>query len=242
MQKTNVWNLLAIHSGKVIICLLLLNSLHMSAQFTVKEYENRYSLKPYHFGITLAYNTSHFKINYHDDFLHSDSILVAEGINGPGFNLGIISNLRLDKHFDLRFIPSLSFAEKSIDYILFDESVKKQSIESIYFEFPLDMKFKSDSYRDMKIYLMGGMKYSYDLSSNAKARNAEDIVKVSAHDVSIDYGFGFEFYFPYFIFSPELKLSNGIFDLHSRDPNLIYSRSIDKLFSRTILISIHLEG
>ena len=31
--------------------------------------------------------------------------------NQKGFNLGVISNKRLGKNFDLRFIPTLSLAE-----------------------------------------------------------------------------------------------------------------------------------
>lgn len=212
------------------------------AQFTVREYENRFSLKPYHFGITLGFNQTDFRVKQSAEFLYNDSVNVVESSQGPGFNLGIISNLRISDHFDLRFIPSLSFAEKNLNYTLFDASEPSQVIESIYFDFPFDLKFKSDSYKDMKVYVIGGIKYSYDLQSNAKARNAEDLVKIAAHDISANYGFGFEFYFPYFIFSPELKISNGIINLHAPDENLIYSKVIDKLFSRAILISIHLEG
>ncbi|MBC8172747.1 MAG: outer membrane beta-barrel protein [Chitinophagales bacterium] len=213
-----------------------------TAQFTVREYENRFSLKPYHFGITLGYNTTGFKITRTEDFLYNDSVYVVESVKGPGFNLGIISNLRLSDHFDLRFVPSLSFAEKDLNYTLFDEKKPVQIVESIYFDFPFDIKFKSDSYRDFKIYVIGGIKYAYDLQSNAKARNAEELVKIGSHDVAVNYGFGFEFYFPYFIFCPEIKLSNGLIDLHSPDPNLIYSRVIDKLYSRSIVFTIHLEG
>jgi hypothetical protein len=227
---------------KAIFVLCFILPLLAQAQFTVREYENRFSLKPYHFGITLGYNQTSFTVRQSDDFLYNDSILVVESSKGPGFNLGIISNLRISDHFDLRFIPSLSFAEKQLNYTLFNETPAFQTIESIYFEAPFDIKFKSDSYKDMKLYVVGGIKYAYDMQSNAKARNADELVKVEAHDFSADYGFGFEFYFPYFIFSPEIKLSNGIFNLHAVDENLIYSRVIDKLFARSILFSIHLEG
>jgi hypothetical protein len=231
---------------KIIIKTFLLLSCFLPSvvrgQFTVREYENRFSLKPYHFGITLGFNQSNFIVRQSQDFLYNDSVYVIESTKGPGFNLGIISNLRITDHFDLRFIPSLSFSEKNLNYTLFDATQPQQVIESIYFDFPFDLKFKSDSYKDMKIYVIGGIKYAYDLQSNAKARNAEELVKIRAHDVAVNYGFGFEFYFPYFIFCPELKLSNGMVDLHSPDENLIYSRVIDKLFSRTLLVSIHLEG
>ncbi|MFN0274195.1 MAG: outer membrane beta-barrel protein [Chitinophagales bacterium] len=226
----------------VLVLIAVFIPITAKAQFTVREYENRFSLKPYHFGITLGYNNSNFIVTQSSDFLYNDSVYVVESSKGPGFNLGIISNLRISDHFDLRFIPSLSFSEKDLNYTLFDATEPVQVIESIYFDFPVDLKFKSDSYKDMKVYVIGGIKYAYDLQSNAKARNAEELVKIDAHDLAVNYGFGFEFYFPYFIFCPEIKLSNGFLELHSPDENLIYSRVINKLFSRTLLVSINLEG
>ncbi|TAL40944.1 MAG: PorT family protein, partial [Chitinophagaceae bacterium] len=55
-------------------------------------------------------------------------------------------------------------------------------------------------------------------------------------------GMGFNFYFPSFILSPEIKISNGMKNIHSRDPNLKYSNTIDRIQSRMIVFSIHLEG
>lgn len=207
-----------------------------------QEYENRFSLNPYHFGIALAYNTSDFKISMSDQFINHDSVMVVESTNGPGFNLGIITNLRLGKYFDLRFIPSLSFAEKNLNYTYRDESTAFQTLESLYLDMPFDVKFKSAAYKDMKVYVVGGIKYSYDFSSNADARNAEGLVKIKANDLAVNCGFGFEFYFPYFIFSPEIKLSNGLLNLHQVDPVLQESYVMDKLFSRTLLFTIHIEG
>ena len=60
-------------------------------------------------------------------------------------------------------------------------------------------------------------------------RKADDLVKVNPYDWSIEAGIGFQFFFPVFILSPELKISNGIINVHHRDPNLIYSSTIDKL-------------
>ncbi|MGH2642426.1 MAG: PorT family protein, partial [Chitinophagaceae bacterium] len=55
-------------------------------------------------------------------------------------------------------------------------------------------------------------------------------------------GFGFEFYLPYFIFSPEIKISNGARNIFIRQPGNIYSDRIGEILSRMIVISIHLEG
>jgi len=42
--------------------------------------------------------------------------------------------------------------------------------------------------------------------------------------------------------SPEIKISDGLINIHSRDPNLINSSVIDKLNSRMVVFSLIFEG
>jgi hypothetical protein len=90
--------------------------------------------------------------------------------------------------------------------------------------------------------MLGGGKVDFDLASNARARKAEELVKIQKLDYGIEGGIGFNFYFKSFIFSPEIKISNGLGNIHSRDINLKYSSVLDKIQSRMIVFSIHLEG
>lgn len=232
----------ALQWRKVIVLLTIAMPLALFSQMHVQEYENRFSIKPYHFGISLAYNSSDFKVSFADTFIGHDSVMQVTSSTGPGFNLGIISNLRIGKYFDLRFVPSLSFAEKNLDYTYRNESISTQTIESLYLLMPFDVKFKSAAYKDMKVFVLGGVQYTYDFSSNAEARNAEGLVKIMPSDIAVNCGFGFEFYFPYFILAPEIKLSNGIINVHALDPVLQESNVMDKLRSRTLLFCINIEG
>lgn len=232
----------AVQWRKVIGSLLICMPLAVFGQMHVQEYENRFSIKPYHFGISLSYNTSDFKVTFADQFIGHDSVMEVTSSTGPGFNLGIITNLRVGKYFDLRFVPSLSFAEKNLDYTYRNTTTSQQTIESLYLLMPFDVKFKSMAYKDIKVFVLGGVQYTYDFSSNADARNAEGLVKILPSDIAVNCGFGFEFYFPYFILAPEIKLSNGIVNIHALDPALQESFVMDKLFSRTLLFSINIEG
>ena len=80
------------------------------------------------------------------------------------------------------------------------------------------------------------------MASNARKQKAEDLVKIDKYDWGPEFGIGFNFYFPSFIFSPEIKISNGMRNLHDRDANLKYSSVFDKIQSRMIVFTIHLEG
>ncbi|WP_142683829.1 type IX secretion/gliding motility protein PorT/SprT [Chitinophaga polysaccharea] len=200
--------------------------------------------KPYYFGITLAANQSYFKLEHSPAFLANDSIMIAEPLKTMGFNLGLLANARLSEHFDLRFNPQLIFASKNLYYR--DTYPKPQDtdkkIESILLSFPLQIKFKSDRIGNMRVYTIAGLKYDYDLASNARLRRAEDLVKIRKSDYGYEAGAGFEFYFESFIFAPEFKISNGFGNVHVKDPNLRYSNVVEKLQSRMIVFSIHLEG
>jgi hypothetical protein len=90
--------------------------------------------------------------------------------------------------------------------------------------------------------MIGGGKYAYDLASLSKARKAEKLIRLTPNDFALELGFGFEFYFPLFILAPEVKISQGMMNVLSPDKNLIYSRSLDALKSRTITFSLLIEG
>lgn len=221
----------------VAACLLLWG--RSGAQGIIGNYENR----PYYFGITLAYNNAFYKLQHDPKFLRDDSVMVVDPLHSSGFDLGLIGTLALNKRFDLRLNPTIIFAEKDLHYVFSrDSSVQNKNIESILLSVPLQVKFKSDRINNFRMYVMGGVKFDYDVAANVHARQAEDLIKLSPFDLGYEAGFGFEFYLPYFIFSPEIKLSNGARDVHVREPEKIYSNVIGRLLSRMVVISIHLEG
>ena len=206
-----------------------------------------YDSKSYYFGITLGMNKSRFQLDHHTQFLLNDTIQVVEPLNAMGIELGLSATARLTTRLDVRFNPQLIFTERNIFYKLkypdpIDgiEIIKK--VESIIFSFPLQAKFNSDRIGNFRVYMLGGVKADIDLAANARARRAEYLVKLEKLDYGVELGMGFNFYFPSFIFSPEIKISNGLKNIHGRDENLKYSNVLDRIQSRMIMFSIHLEG
>ena len=193
---------------------------------------------------------SRFNISQHPDFLNRDSVLVTSPDNSMGFGIGGMHTFRLGKHFDARVVfPQLMFVNKTITYHLKypktnldEEPITTKTIESLLLGIPVQVKFKSDRINNFRFYIMGGGKVETDLSSKARSKNAEDLVKLKPFDFGVEAGIGFNFYMPYFILSPEIKISNGLSNIHSRDENLKFSNVFDKIFSRMIVLSIHIEG
>ena len=227
--------------------IFLMLFLSLGAQAQKELYMEAHDLKPYYFGITLAGNVSRFQTELHTSFLMQDSIMVAEPTKSGGFALGLLATTRLTNRFETRFNPTLMFTERNLRYNLkyqdFDNAfVANQKVESVIVTFPVQVKFRSDRIGNFRVYMLGGGKLDYDLASNAKARKAEDMVKIQKIDYGIEGGLGFNFYFKSFIFSPEVKISNGLRNMHSRDVNLKYSSVFDRIQSRMVVFSIHLEG
>ena len=212
-------------------------------------FQEEHDFKPYYFGISLSASKARFQTELHSEFLYQepDSIMIAEPVNSAGFALGLTATVRLTNRFEARFNPQLMFADRSIYYKLryADRDLGTdvtQRIESVIVSFPLQVKFNSDRIGNFRVYMLGGGKLDYDLASNARARRAEELVKIHKMDYGVEAGLGFNFYFPSFIFSPEIKISNGLGNLHSRDQNLKYSNVLDRIQSRMIVFTIHLEG
>jgi hypothetical protein len=230
------------------LCLLTIFS---QSSFAQKEiYREDQDNKLYYFGLSLSAVRSRFQLEHDPSFLQQDSILVSEPGNAPGLSLRLVAALNLSYRFELRFNPGLIFTDRPILYKLnpnypgdMDQGHNvKKSVESIITTFPLDVKFKSDRIGNFRVYMLGGVKADIDLASNAQKRKADDQVRIAKYSYGIEGGIGFSFYRKSVTVSPELKISNGINDLHDRNPVLNYSRVLGSIQSRMIIFTIHLEG
>ncbi|HCL82807.1 MAG TPA: porin [Chitinophagaceae bacterium] len=235
--------LLRVLSVITILCISISSRAQLRDELNLPDHDNKF----YHLGIALIYNNSHFAVTPHPNLLQSDSILSINPENTGGFGLAGMHTFTISKHLEFRVVfPQLMFSYKNLTYSTTfpsgQKTVATKQIESILLGFPVQVKYLSDRMHNFRFYTLGGVNYQYDLSSNATARKADDLVKLNATDFSIEAGIGFQFFFPVFILSPEIKISNGIINVHHRDPNLIYSNTIDKLHSRMVIFSLIFEG
>ncbi|MBX9779874.1 MAG: PorT family protein [Chitinophagaceae bacterium] len=232
---------------QIILLLPLLLGIVFSAHAQKQLYRLQREDQLYYFGITLGYNSSYLHQVKSNTFLASDSILIAEPGSSGGIAMGLLATARLTDHFQVRVNPQLIIGgAKTIKYNLGsvrtgEGTTQVQTLPSTLISFPLQLKFNSDRIGNFRTYLLGGVKYDIDLSSNASTRNAEDLVKLKRNDFGLEAGIGFNFYLPFVTVSPEIKISYGLSNIHQRDAALKYSSALDKIQSRMIVFSIHLE-
>jgi hypothetical protein len=202
---------------------------------------------PYYFGLTLGYNTSYLHHTKSANFFASDSIMYVNPVASGGITMGLLGTLKINDHIELRANPQLIIGgSKYIDYTL--KSVKpgeqtqhQQILPSTLVSLPAHFKLNSDRIDNFRLYILGGVKFDFDLSSTSTSRNADDLVKLNAADFGLEAGLGVNIYLPFVTVSPEIKFSYGISNLHKLDNGLKYSNVLDKLRSRMIVFSIHLE-
>ncbi len=230
----------------LILILLGLIPLQSEAQATKGNHNFReFQAKSYYFGLTFGYNNSNFQVQPSSRFILNDSFNIAEGLGGPGLNVSIVGNMKLGEYFDFRFLPGFSFVGRKFFYVnAADEVEQVKRIESVLVQAPFQVRFKSEPFHDMRVFVLAGAKYTYDVASNARIRNeqADRIIRISPHDYAVEVGAGMQFFLPFFILSPEIKYSQGIGNILIYNSKLAQSTVIEKVFSRTFTISLHFEG
>lgn len=242
MSFTHFWHCLHLSGRKsLLVSLCLLAGFNASAQ-NDRMNNPEHDEKPYYFGITLGFNSAQYRLNQSKYFTEFDTVKNIKPNWGQGFQLGIMGNLKLSNFVDVRAIPSFMIREKALDFTLFNDSVKNNYFESVLFSFPVEFKFKSDRQNNFRFYVCAGGKFDYDFNSNARSRRLDDVIKVKPVDFGYNLGLGFEFYYPNFIFSPEIKVSNGLGNSIIRDVGDPTNKAIDRISTRMIIISFHIEG
>ena len=205
----------------------------------------RYDFQKIHFGFTLGINELNFNLQKNSNTITNDTLKTIYTRSQKGFNLGIVSNLRLGKYTDLRFVPALIFGERQLEYGFLNNSnsnnEKLKKIESTLLEFPVYLKYKSERYNNFRAYIMSGIKYSMDIASQDEIDDeGQEIVKLKKNDLMGEIGFGLDFYLEYFKFSPQIKISHGLINLLTKDQS-VYTQSINGLRTNGWMLSFTFE-
>ena len=223
--------------------MLLLLTAPLMAQIGGKDNYNfrDFNRKSYYFGINIGFNSSGYKLQQSGFFINNDSIKVTEGKSEVGVNMHMVTNLKLGEYFDIRFLPGFSFAQRGLEFTsVSDSKVIERKIESVFFELPFHIRFKSEPYKDKRMFVVAGLKYSYDVQTNSKSRKS--LIRIAPHDFQYEVGVGMQMFYPYFIFSPEIKFSRGLGNILIYDKSQNEARVLENVVSQIFTISFNFEG
>jgi hypothetical protein len=268
MQTTYIWNKLNLRRNKVILTGLVffLAAIPTFGQgmfglTSASTSDNR----PISYGFFLAAHTSTLQLKYTDAFLNSMSVNQFTGVRSiqpkfsPGFSLGFIGILRFHDQVQLMFTPKVGFYEYHTEVTYFNQpidpgliqtpgnvevsdagGVQTYSSEATMVELPLLFKYRSMRFNNTRMYWLGGASYQFRTKGQDEA-NVDDIV-MTGRDVSVEAGMGFEIYFRYFKFAPEIRFSHGLMNAYQEEntrPEL--QGAIESLKRKSITIYLNFQ-
>jgi hypothetical protein len=224
----------------------ILFSIAFSAQRERVEYLPTFDKKLIHYGFYLGLNQNDFKLNLRESPISNADITVE---SSAGFNVGLIVDLRLHKNLSLRLEPGLVSNTKRILFNHLNTSnIPQDSIRDIgstYLHIPLVFKFSTDRYKNIRPYLLGGISYDHNFSSNERNQddNSSGEFRMKTHNFMYEVGVGIDFYLYYFKFSPSIR---GVFAINNEikyddDLNSKWTAPVNFMGTRGVFLNFAFE-
>lgn len=268
MQTINFRNQLNLRGGKIIplvfFAILFTSSFSFGQGIFGLTSTSGSDDKTISYGFFLAGHNTTYRIEYSDDFINgvdpaAPNVRAIFPKYSPGFSLGFIGMLRFHDQVQLLFTPKVGFYEfnTEVQYFadqidLVDEiggdagttenlgNIVEYKSEATLVELPLLLKYKSVRFNNTRMYFLGGGSYQFRTKSQDEA-NLEDLV-TTGQDFTIEMGMGFEIYFKYFKFAPEIRFSHGLNNLYqAENTNPAFSDAIASIRRKTITIYLNFQ-
>lgn len=191
-------------------------------------------------GYYLGFNSYDFKFDYLEQFDDNNTDVIVNG--EVGFNVGLIGDMRINDHVNLRLEPGIVFSQRNLIFPRIEEERDfLREVKSTYIHVPLLLKFSTKRINNIKPFIIGGVSTSINLSSNED--NPEDNLqgqfRTTKNTTYYELGFGVDFYLYYFKFTPSIRgvfaLSNEL--VYDNDPNSPWTDNIDQMLSRGVFIN-----
>lgn len=268
MQTTHIWNKLNLRRNKVVLVGLVffLATIPTFGQgmFGLTSASSSDN-KPLSYGFFLATHNSTLRVKYSDAFLNpaeTNGFTNVRSIQpkfSPGFSLGFVGILRFHDQVSMMFTPKVGFYEYKTDVTYFTDQenvitdggdiiidienqgrIVEYTSEETVVELPLLFKYRSQRFNNTRMYWLGGASYQFRTKSQDEA-NVDDIV-MTGQDFSLEAGMGFEVYFKYFKFAPEIRFSHGLNNLYQAENTLPELRdAISSLKKKSITIYLNFQ-
>ncbi|WP_373522439.1 porin family protein [Aquiflexum sp.] len=208
------------------------------------------------YGFFLAAHTNMWRMKYSEAFLDPtnaplNNIQSIIPVYSPGFSLGFLVNVRLHDQVNIMMTPKIGFYEFKTDVNYFTEPISNNDVlantrrqtylnEATMVEIPLLFKYKAQRFNNTRMFFTGGGSAMFRTKDQDEA-DIEDLV-VTGRDFTVDFGVGFDFYFKYFKFSPEVRFSHGLLDLYRPEQtNPAFRDAISEIRRKSITLYLNFQ-
>lgn len=230
---------------KKVILVFLLFSICTSIFAQRERVENlpTFDKRKIHYGFYLGVNQNDFKLNLRNSTIQNANITVEPS---SGFNVGLIADLRLHKNLNLRLEPGLITNSKNIYFNhIATQRDSVREVSSTFLHVPLVLKFSTDRYKNIRPYLLAGVSYDYNFSSNEQNQddNSAGQFRMQTHNFMYEVGIGIDIYLYFFKFSPSIR---GVFAMNNEikyddDPNSQWTAPVNFMGTRGIFLNFAFE-
>ena len=168
-----------------------------------------------------------------------------------GFSVGVLADMRLSNHLNLRVSPTMHFGSKHITFHNLSDldtegkpKTETQDMKNTYLAIPVDLKFSAQRWNNVRPYMMAGVSPMVNLTSKS-----QEIIQLKRTDLMLEVGLGCDLYLPFFKLIPELKFCYGLSDRIDKshiadlkdDNKKMYANSIKSGHTKMIILTLYFE-
>ena len=238
------------------LCLTALMAMAQERKVQNKPYTD---LRPLHLGILVGMNLQDIELEnvgpqsilQEDGTIKTQTIVCDDDKWNAGFSVGVLADLRLSQHLNLRFTPTMHFGAKHLTFYNMTELTAEgrlteltQDMKTTYMSFPVDLKFSAERWNNYRPYIIAGVNQLVNLTSKN-----QDYLQLKRADTMIEVGLGCDLYLPFFKLIPELKfcysLTNAIDWRHAdelQDTNKrMYANAVKSGQTKMIVLTFYFE-
>ena len=162
----------------------------------------------------------------------------------PGLTVGVLADLRLNKNFSLRALPTLHFGQKT--FVFREQNsgeTSRQQVKSTYVALPVHVKFAPERFNNYRPYITAGVSPMLNLTVKKQQQ-----LLLKKFDFMLEFGLGCDIYLPFFKLIPEIKFAFSLLDVLDKDRKDLldksyekYTKSVDKAVSKMIVLTFYFE-
>ena len=216
-------------------------------------------LRPMHFGIHVGLNLQDIEfvnlgpqtVTLEDGTVMQQTIVMDADRWNAGFSVGVLADLRLSNHLNLRITPTMHFGAKHLVFHNLTDldpegfpHEETQDMKNTYISFPVDLKFSAQRWNNYRPYLIAGVNPMINLTGKD-----QDFIQLKKMDTFVEVGLGCDLYLPFFKLIPELKFcysltnaldrnhANELVDINKR----AYANAVTSGHSKMIVLTFYFE-
>ena len=211
----------------IVTTALMCAMLTVAAQTRKIQHKPYIDLRPMHFGILVGLNLQDIEfenvgpqtITLDDGTTKQETIVCEADRWNAGFSVGVLADLRLSQHLNVRFSPTMHFGAKHLTFKSLTETDLEgrpieatQDMKNTYISLPIDLKFSAERWNNYRPYIIAGINPTLNLTSKN-----QEYIQLKQTDTFVEVGLGCDLYLPFFKLIPELKFCYSLRDAIDHD-------------------------